>query len=466
VTTYEVLRARHQAAMLAAIPEFVARLAWTRQEIEIQRRRALRLLLRVAVEYSPWHRERLRGIDPGRATEADLASIPPMTRDDLMDHWDEIAIQPEVSLERARAHLRDLEDDAYLQGGFHAVESSGAGGRPGVFLYDWDAWIAGFAGCARWRLRNRGQALEKARVVVAAVTSQRATHVNQALIQTFAPGPYHHLAARLPLREIASRLEAVQPDVLVGYPSVLHELAVEAQRGELAIRPAHVSCTGEPLRGETREVLAACWNAPIHDSWAASESVALGQSCSDGGGMHVNDDLVILEPVDDAGRPAPPGTPSRKTYLTNLFNLALPLIRYELDDSVTLAERPCPCGSSYTLVDHVQVCREAHFVYADGRAVETARVESALLGQRDVLGYQVRQTPEGAEVLLSSQAPLHLRAVGHRVASALARAGVPSPWVSVRRVERIARGPTGKVQRFVPRSSLAGGDAQSQGGAA
>jgi phenylacetate-coenzyme A ligase PaaK-like adenylate-forming protein len=113
--------------MLAAMPEFVTRLAWTRQEIELQRRRALRLLLRVAAEYSPWHRERLRGIDPGRATEADLAAIPPMTRDDLMDHWDEIVIYPAVRLGLARKHLREMKDDAYLLDGFHASRAARAG---------------------------------------------------------------------------------------------------------------------------------------------------------------------------------------------------------------------------------------------------------------------------------------------------------------------------------------------------
>jgi phenylacetate-coenzyme A ligase PaaK-like adenylate-forming protein len=176
--------------------------------------------------------------------------------------------------------------------------------------------------------------------------------------------------------------------------------------------------------------------------------------------MHVNDDLVIVSPVDADGRPVPPGVASAKVHLTNLFNLALPLIRYELDDQVTLSPSTCGCGSPFTRLDGVQGRFDERFVYPRGVTVEPAALGSVLSRERSVREYQVRQTPHGAEVRLLSDRSVHLRAVGQRVASALCKRGLEGPAVSVLRVDRIERLPTGKLQRFVP----APREAHGQGG--
>jgi phenylacetate-CoA ligase len=455
MSRYDELRRKQVDQMLASMPDFVARLSWPRAQIELQRRRALRLLLRVAKEYSPWYRERLRDVDPSSATEADLSRIPSMSRDDLMDHWDDIVIYPSLGLEQVEEHLRGLEDDAFLFESFHAVRSSGACGRRGVFVYDWDGWIAGFAGCARWRLRNRGRALDGRHPALALVDCGGAAHIHSAINQSFSLGPYHRLSAALPIAELCRALEAIRPDVLIGYPSVLHELALEARRGRLAIRPRYVNSGGEPLVPQVRRELEEAWEAHVNNSWWASEAMPLGQSCGAGDGLHVSDDLVILEPVDAAGEAVAPGRRSARALVTNLFNLALPIIRYEIEDQVTVSPEPCRCGSAYSLVEDVQGRADERFFYADGVSVDPAEIGSVLAREKDVLSYQVRQTADGAEVRICSERPVHLRAVAQRVASALGKVGVEHPAVSVCKVDSIERSPTGKLRRYVPRPATA-----------
>ena len=58
------------------------------------------------------------------------------------------------------------------------------------------------------------------------------------------------------------------------------------------------------------------------------------------GNLHLNADWVILEPVDAALRPVPPGTPSHSTLLTNLANRVQPILRYDIGDSVTMLPDP------------------------------------------------------------------------------------------------------------------------------
>jgi phenylacetate-coenzyme A ligase PaaK-like adenylate-forming protein len=63
------------------------------------------------------------------------------------------------------------------------------------------------------------------------------------------------------------------------------------------------------------------------------------------GGLHVNADWVIFEPVDENFQPVLPGQASHKVLITNLANRVQPFIRYEMGDSVTVNTEPCSCGS-------------------------------------------------------------------------------------------------------------------------
>lgn len=91
---YEEQRRRHVAYMTARAPEYVARLGWSRARIEEERTRALRVLLRHAIARSPWHRDRLGGVDVDRFTPDRIAELPTMTKADLMAHWDRIVTVP------------------------------------------------------------------------------------------------------------------------------------------------------------------------------------------------------------------------------------------------------------------------------------------------------------------------------------------------------------------------------------
>lgn len=122
------------------------------------------------------------------------------------------------------------------------------------------------------------------------------------------------------------------------YSSFLPHLAAEARAGRLAISPRRVIAISEPLLPEVRAAAAAAWAAPVAIGYGMSEGLFAG--CC-GHGIHLPDDLCLIEPVDAAGRPAAPGAPSQRIYITNLYNHALPLIRFEVTDELTEAEPNC-----------------------------------------------------------------------------------------------------------------------------
>src|SRR5512133_3987931 len=103
MTDYEDLRQRHLAALMTRMPEHLQRLRWPAERLRQERRDRLRDLLRVARASSSWHRERLVGVDPDGFEEADLAGLPPMTKDDLMANWDRVVTDRRLTLGLVRA---------------------------------------------------------------------------------------------------------------------------------------------------------------------------------------------------------------------------------------------------------------------------------------------------------------------------------------------------------------------------
>src|SRR5205823_1357780 len=161
------------------------------------------------------------------------------------------------------------------------------------------------------------------------------THATAAFNRTFT-GPQLtavRFPVSLPIEEIVAGLNETQPTFLHAYPSALHVLAAEAAAGRLRIRPKRVTASSEPLLPEIRAAAEAVWGVPVGNLWGCSEGGPVGVSC-DEGVVHLSEDLMIVEPVDEHDQPVPPGQRAAKLLLTNLYNTALPLIRYELTDEL------------------------------------------------------------------------------------------------------------------------------------
>ena len=453
MTDYEDLRQRHLADLMGLLPEHVQRLRWPADRLRQERRERLRDLLRVARASSPWHRERLAGIDPDGFEEADLAGLPPMTKDDLMANWDQVVTDRRLNLDLVERHLAGLEADAYLFDEVHAVASGGSTGRRGIFVFGWREWATAYAGFLRPSLWDRAVTPELAALPMrlAMVAAENATHMSSALPQTFA-SPAVEVAGfpvNQPIGQIVAGLNAYQPMALMGYPSMLALLAVEARAGRLRILPRRVTATSEPLLPEVRRALTEAFCAPVANMYGTSEAGPVGVGCFRGPGIHLCDDLVIVEPVDQAGRPVRPGVRSDKVYLTALANPTLPLIRFELTDQVTFLERSCPCGSAHQLIADVESRLDDVFTYPGGQVVHPHVFASVLRRDPGIVEYQVRQVPSGAEVLVVGD-PADPPAIGRAIAAELARMGVPDPAVAVAVVNRLERQATGKVRRFRP----------------
>jgi len=453
VADYETLRQRHVARFGELMPDFFARLTWTSERLRDERRVGLRAILAHAKVRSPWHGRRLAGVDVERVEEVDLRSLPTMTKDDLMAHFDEIVTDPHLTRDVVEAHLAGLTADAYLLDEYHACASGGSSGRRGTFVYDFEGWVVTFVSSLRFNLRMAADVMGDASRVtpMAMIMADKASHMTSAFAQTFPPpdGGIERLPATLPLERIVARLNAIQPAYLMGYSSMIHQLAHEASAGRLRIAPRLVGVGSEPVLPEMREAVTRTWGAPLFNGFGSTEGL-MGGSCSAGQGIHLSDDLFVIEAVDARGTPVPPGERAAKILLTSLVNRTQPLVRYELSDEVTVLEGSCPCGSSLLRIGDIQGRLDDCFTYRGGPTVHPLTFRSPLGRDRHVVEYQVRQTARGAHVLVVAQVAVDTERLAATLRSALAEQGLADAEATVTRVDALDRQATGKLRRFVP----------------
>ena len=340
---------------------------------------------------------------------------------------------------------------AYLLGEYQVVASGGSSGRRGVFVYGWDAWAICWASMMRFPHRDWASdpALAGVDRVAAVVAASKPTHVSAAFRHTFSGSrtPEHLIPVSQPTGQIVAALNRLQPTELIGFSSVLPRLAREAQAGRLRIAPRRVMAISEPLFPEARAAIQQAWDVPVGNRYGMSEGVFAG-FC--GHASHLPDDLCLFEPVDADGRPVPEGVRSQRVYVTNFYNLALPLIRYEVTDEVTVLAGTCPCGSAFRRIADPQGRLDDTFAYPGGVSIHPHLFRSALGQHQQIIEYQVHQTPRGAAIRVVTDAPLDLTRVAAIIRQALAAAGLEQPEVNLTQAASIDRQTTGKLKRFIP----------------
>jgi phenylacetate-coenzyme A ligase PaaK-like adenylate-forming protein len=443
-------RERFQQQLFAGMPAQVERLSWPAAAVVAEQEAALRRLLAHAVGHARFYRERLGGIDPARFRLTDLPGLPVLRKAEMMERFDDLTTRPGLTRERLEIALAATSTGpVVIDGELVCLTSGGSSGERGLFAFDVDAMVGFASSIMRPTVARLGSlASGPEPPLIAMIGASSPVHATGLATRLLDSGPveFRALPVTLPIERIVAELNELQPPAVFGYPSVLVQLAREQQAGRLRIRPRSLTSTSETLVPTWRLLIRDAFGAPIVNTFASTEGL-VGSSAPDGETVTFATDLCIVEPVDDQHRPVPLGVPAAKVLITNLFNLVQPLIRYEL------ADRIVPRSSAGFLVAEVEgrtddVLRYGHTV------IHPHVIRSVLLRHPDVLDHQIRQTPNGVDVLLVARdlSPgSGLVVIQREIEAALVAGGLRHPDVTVSpvaHVERDAR--TGKARRVVP----------------
>lgn len=437
----------------------VKALSWSAEKLYEVRQTRLRQLLKHAINHSAWYKQQLSHIDVDYFTEEMLPQIPVLDKPTLMENWDSIVTNPNLSLAITEKHIEKMlgdDDLLYLMDRFHVIATSGSSGRRGVFIYDWNEWNIYYLMFRRFRLYDSAQSpvlLDATRKInIGVVAASSAVHGMYSLAKTYKVrnSETFHYPITLPVPEIVSGLNQAQPDVLQGAPSTLYRLCPEVEEGRLKIQPKVISVGGEAFYPIIRQALVNCWpDASIFNSLGTSEGLA-GVTCTaNREEMHLNDDLCIVEPVDMQGNRVPCGVLSEKIYITNLFNFTLPLIRYEIADRILFLDMVCDCGINHQLIAEPQSRFEYDFIYPGGIYVHHIVFVSPLLHDKNIQEYQVFQTRDGVDIKILTRGPVNTIILKNVIVDRLIKLGLPNPVVNFIEVSKFDYPFSGKLKRFV-----------------
>lgn len=422
---------------------------WNAVKIAAHQESALKDLRRAAYGGSEFYRRHYAGLQ-----DAPLDRLPPVTKADLMGHFDEAVTAPGLTLADLEQHLRSLiaeggDPGVPWKGRWWAAATAGTAGPRGTFIWgrsEWATVLASYARANDWAGIRAGPGRP---LKVALVSSRVPSHQSAVVGASLRSGivPTLRLDVTAPLDETVAALNRFQPRSLVGYASALRPLAVEQLSGRLKIFPQAVMSASEVLTPLASRELEKAWGSAPFDVYAATETAGIASPCVFRN-RHVYEDLVIVEPVDTDRSPVPRGTAGAKILVTVLFSRTLPLIRYEMSDSVKLGGRGCPCGRSFVLLEDIEG-RMEDVLDLPGRAGPVSVhpiVFHHALDQAAQSGWQVVQEPAGLRILLAGLAAgSTTQGVQAAVTGALTAAGVVRTPVQVTVVDQLERTPLGKA---------------------
>lgn len=418
---------------------------WDGPELDAYQRRQEARLRGFAVTRSPFYRQFHKGLE-----QAPLGELPVLSKATLMGNFDQISTDPALRLADLQAYLDRPDADPKFGGRYWVAATSGSSGRKAIIpstAAEWAAVIASYGRASEWTGIPAGPTHPVSMAVVSSATpwhqsARVAASVHSPFVAT------ERMDAGWPLDEIVARLNALRPDVVVAYASMVRTLAAEQVAGRLRISPRAVNSSSEVLTGEARTMAERAWRVPPFNVYAATETGGIAAECRHHHGMHLFEDLVIPEVVDDAYRPVPPGQPGTRLLVTVLASRTIPLIRYEMTDRLVMAAGPSPCYLPFRLVEAVEGRTDDALVLPaakGGRIGIHPVVFHKVLDLLDAAGWQVRQEGALLRVLVARAGPgFDPDATERDVRAALTEAGAVPPPVRVQVVDAIPAGASGK----------------------
>jgi phenylacetate-CoA ligase len=310
----------------------------------------LRELLDFAYRNNAFHRQRMQaaGVLPSdiRSIE-DLSALPVLSKDDI------------------RAAGDSLFSDGYSAENTVHTRTGGSTGVPLHVYVDRPALNWKYAatwrhnGWAGWRPGDRVAAIwgdtDKALTLKAQL--RRTLQQRMIFLDTLKFSDSR-------LREFHAEMLQYKPSVLFGHAHSVYQFALFCQEHELRVpKLTGIVTTAMTLSDQERRCIESALAAPVFNRYGCEELSIIASESSAHSGLHVFSEGLIVEylSTEVAGE--------SEAVITDLWNRAMPMIRYEIGDVVRRAGGRCPSGRGLDRLERVSG-RTADFLYrSDGTPV-------------------------------------------------------------------------------------------------
>jgi len=147
-------------------------------------------------------------------------------------------------------------------------------------------------------------------------------------------------------------------------------------------------------------VLFRSFQAPVFETYGSREFMLMGAECDRHAGLHLTTENLLVEVLDDEGRPVSNGEVGN-VAVTDLTNYAMPFVRYLNGDRAVAGWDTCPCGRGLPLLRQVVGRRVDTVNTPDGRRLSGVFFPHLLKDYPSVRRFQaVQDQPDHLELRL------------------------------------------------------------------
>lgn len=256
---------------------------------------------------------------------------------------DDIAKVPTTSKEEIQESLPDLVADTYRTQSLLKDMTGGSTGSPMVFYYTEDRLDSRVAATLRHN-RWTGWDIGDKMAVLWGAPRDLAAGAMKARVRDWILDRRVMLDASSidedRMRAFHERLVVHKPQFVLAYANTMALFAQFLRDTRLPPhRPRAIICSGEALTQENRALIEETFGCKVFNRYGSREFAVIASECGRHHGMHINAENLLVEAV--AG----------ELVVTDLKNLAMPMIRYRTRDAGTLIDTPCECGRGLPLLD-------------------------------------------------------------------------------------------------------------------
>lgn len=253
--------------------------------------------------------------------------------------------------------------------------------------------------------------------------------------------------SQLTLSKYSQWVKRFNPRSLEGSPVAFYALAGFLERANQAgLGLPIVLSTSETLLNSHKQAIESAFHCRVFNHYGCNEICTIAQECEEHAGLHINAEDRIVEFVK-GGEAVAPGE-AGELVITDLENLAMPFIRYNIRDVGVPTSDTCPCGRGLPLVDRILGRTGDLLISQNGTIVPIDAIAQFMVfkNQKWMQQFQAVQ-PSRKELLIravkSRNQPENLKLVQEMIGREVGNARVKTELV-----ESIEAPPSGK-HRFV-----------------
>lgn len=379
-----------QAQKNSLLKSFHDRSMWSKQRLEEWKVAQIRNLVDWAFETTDFYREKYSkaGYEPGAICSLeDFAELPSLTREEIVGAFPDLIVSREIDIKTCRWFF-----------------SSGSSGTPVQLVGNQERTVLDTL--------HRHRTFERMTVKGHFAKDRWLYNINHAHwwhVSFNGDHPVFSVSQRCPLEDILLHMEKLRPVFVSSITGVVQKMAewgVDLSKYGVE----GVSTNSETSTAEQRRQWSQILGVPVCDEYSSEEAGLLASECCAGGYHLIEDDTHVEladQDTDGYGR----------VLATDLWNFAMPTIKYEQGDYARLSGREtCACGSCFKQIDGVQGRIDEAFVKKDGGRVmpsqmlviaeellSTSGMDTYQVVQKRVDKVEVKYRGESSGILLKNQ---------------------------------------------------------------